>query len=188
MERFTLNRVVRFKLVMLGDGAVGKTSLVRRYLGWEFEQSYLPTIGTDVYNEERIYRYDNEKIKANLVVWDISGQKSFREVRGNYYKGAHGALLVYDITREVTYNNVKNWLKDFKSTVRGDFDITLIGNKKDLEDKREVSFTQGKRLAEELSDMIGKDVPRIETSAKTRANLGKAFDTLIRKILLSTMA
>lgn len=178
-----MSKEVRFKLIMLGDSAVGKTSLVRRYLGWSFNQRYLPTIGTDVYNEKKDYEYKGGKVLTNLMIWDISGHPTFREVRGNYYKGSKGAFLLYDITRPSTYEHVMDWARDFQKRVKGRFNLILVGNKVDLEDEREITTSQGEKLAEEVTDRIGKEVPFIETSAKTLKNVEKAFSTLISKIL-----
>lgn len=170
---------------MLGNGGVGKTSIVRRYLGWGFKQDYIPTIGANFYEEEKVYHFEEEEssdLNMSWVIWDVSGQPAFTDVRDKYYHGAKGGLLVTDLTQKSTLENAENWLKEFYGTIEEQVPVLLLGNKQDLSGKREVSTTEGERVAEELSNQYGREIPWIETSAKTSKNLWQSFKTLAYEI------
>lgn len=176
---------MKVKIVMLGDGAVGKTSIVRRYLGWGFKQDYIPTVGANFYEEEKVYNYEEKdvpELTMTWVIWDVSGQPAFTDVRDKYYHGAKGGLLVTDLTKEVTVENAENWLKEFYGTIEKQVPVLLLGNKEDLSGKREVPTTEGEKMAEELSERFETEIPWIETSAKTSKNLWHSFKTLAYKI------
>lgn len=177
-------RLIRSKIITIGDGAVGKTSIVRRYLGWGFEQRYLPTIGADFYTDEREYDLKEARLTVDWTVWDISGQPEFKEIRDKYYLGAGGSLVVFDITRKRTAENTKKWISEFFKKVNRNKPCVLIGNKIDLREQglEEVPTEKGKQLAEELSLKYGLEIPYLETSAKTKKNLEKAFQNLAVKI------
>lgn len=170
-------RSIRTKIVTIGDGAVGKTSTVRRFLGWGFEQQYLPTIGADFYSDETEYDLENIKMNVEWTVWDISGQRDFREIREKYYLGAGGALVVFDITRRETAENTRKWVEELYKKVGKPQPFVLLGNKVDLRgtEEEEVSPERGKELAREFSEEFGIEIPYFETSAKTSKNLNKAF-------------
>jgi len=158
------------KLCLLGDGAVGKTSLVRRFVFDVFDDKYLMSFGTKVSKKE----LKVDKVDFDLMIWDILGQKSQEALHAAYYRGAAGALAVCDFTRPETMKNLRSWLGSFRSVV-GDMPVLLLGNKSDLEKK----FSW-----EELQD-FGKSVgcESLETSAKTGLNVELAFSTLGRKLV-----
>lgn len=172
------------KLIMIGDGAVGKTSIVRRYLKWGFQERYLPTLGANFYTEKRTYTYDEDQLTVKWTLWDISGQPAFSEVRDKYYIGAKGALVVYDITRKETAENTENWIEELHKRTENKQPVVLLGNKVDLRgtEREEVSSKEGKQLAEDLSEQFGVEIPYIDTSAKTGKNLDKAFKTIAKQI------
>lgn len=174
----------QFKVITLGDGAVGKTSIVRRYLGWDFRGNYLPTIGAEFYAKDTNYELEEKLLQITWNVWDISGQPDFSSVRGSYYTGSHGAVVIFDITRETTAEHVKNWVEDFYQTTGTTSPFVLLGNKVDLRGtgREEVPKEEGKRIAAEISEQWGVDVPYIETSAKAKRGLEKAFKILSQKI------
>src|SRR5512136_1817914 len=118
------------KLCLLGDGAVGKTSLVRRYVFDVFDDKYLMSFGTKV--TKKSYRVG--EVDLDLMIWDILGQKSQEALHAAYYRGAAGALAVCDFTRPETMKNLKSWLGSFRSVV-GDMPVIILGNKSDLEKK-----------------------------------------------------
>ncbi|MBD3405268.1 MAG: GTP-binding protein [Candidatus Lokiarchaeota archaeon] len=159
-----------FKLVFLGEGAVGKTSLVGRYVYDSFEGGYLATIGTDIH----IKMVNLEDAKVKLVIWDIAGQDSFAQLRKAYYQNASGAFFVFDTTRPETIERVDKWV-DALYGVTGDIPLVLVENKVDL--PTEISEDDKKQLTEKLG------VSMIQTSAKEDTNVEEAFITMTKEIL-----
>ena len=162
----------RFKIILLGESAVGKTSLIKKYAKIAVDSSYKMTIGTDIYTKKVLINNTH----AIIIVWDLAGQQTFAKVRPMFYNGAHGALLIFDITREITLTKLDTWLSDLKKHA-GDIPILLVGNKVDLNDKREVPYSKAK----EYADSLGCEY--FETSALTGKNVNEVFDSLVKKIL-----
>jgi len=158
------------KLCLLGDGAVGKTSLVRRFVFDVFDDKYLMSFGTKVVKKE-IKVGDTE---LDMLIWDILGQRTQDALHAAYYKGATGALAVCDFTRPDTMKNLNSWLGNFRSVV-GNMPVIILGNKSDLEKR----FTMSQ--LEEYGKSVGCDV--IETSAKTGLNVERAFIELGDKLV-----
>lgn len=152
------------KVVMMGDGAVGKTSLVLRYTQNTFSPEYKQSLGASF--AVRDLEIQDQNIK--LVIWDVAGQPSFRQVRRHYYSGAHGALLVFDVTEPRTFMTLQSWYNDFRNVVP-EGAIILIGNKVDLEESRQVP--------PEAAQMLQNwwNVPYIETSAANATGVANAF-------------
>jgi len=168
-----------FKIVICGDSAIGKTSLIKNYVEKTFEKEYKPTLGCDLFKKDIDINFKDKKFHCRLVLWDIAGQDRYEHVRPLYFQGCVGAFLVYDCTRLKTFENISNvWLNDLIVNVQGETSFVLIGNKIDLEDARLVSVEQGKELAEEINA-----TEFIETSAKTGENVEYAFNTLVIQIL-----
>ena len=171
------NREWALKLALLGDPAVGKTSLINKYVTNSFKESYQPTLGVNI-----ISKYINiEEINSNirLLLWDIAGQDKYELTRQNFFQGCVGALLVYDITQYSTFEQIKKkWYEDFKKYSRPDGAYILIGNKSDLKDSIKVSFEEGKALSHEINA-----AEFIETSAKYGENVENAFHKLVLHIL-----
>ncbi|KAK8585507.1 hypothetical protein V6N13_050486 [Hibiscus sabdariffa] len=155
-----------FKIVIIGDSAVGKSNLLSRYSRNEFNAHSKATIGVEFQTQS--VEIDGKEVKAQI--WDTAGQERFRAVTSAYYRGAFGALLVYDISRRATFDNVARWLDELNLA------RMLVGNKCDLEDSREVSLGEGKRLAESEGLFF------IETSALDSTNVETAFEMVIREI------
>lgn len=175
------------KICLIGDGAVGKTALRERYLGKGFAANYLMTIGADfAVNHMEI---DGRSIK--FQIWDLAGQERFGSVRSLYYSGSHGALMVFDVTRDGTFNNlIEGWLPELQKHLRtGPIPVILLGNKIDLRDPNDAShiqLDQGQKLADRLSQLYSNGdmpVPYLETSAKTGENVVEAFTMLARQII-----
>jgi small GTP-binding protein len=165
------------KVVMMGDGAVGKTSLVLRYTQNTFSPEYKQSLGASF--AVRDLDIDDQNVK--LVIWDVAGQPSFRQVRRHYYSGAHGALLVFDVTEPRTFMTLQNWYSDFRNVVPHGA-IILIGNKVDLEESRQVP--------PEAAQMLQNwwNIPYIETSAATAIGVTNAFLLIAEHALQQAMA
>ena len=166
-----------FKITILGDSAVGKTSLINQFVESSFEDDYKPTLGANIIRKDVTIGDVNAKVR--LIMWDLAGQEKYNVIRSMYFQGCVGALLVFDLTRHNTFDNIKSkWLKDFKNYVKKEGAYILIGNKVDLNDQRVVSSEEGTNLAKEInaSDFI-------ETSAKYGENVEKAFKNLVFQIL-----
>lgn len=168
------------KLVMIGDPAVGKTSIVRRYLGRDFPESYDPTIGASFYFKDETYNFDDEEVLFKFTLWDIGGQPTFKEVRPLYYQGARAAISVYDITRPETFSNLERWIQEFHNNVDEERPLILVGNKIDLRSVVDECVPKGdaEELAEKLTKDFSFEVEHIQTSAKENKRLDEAFETL----------
>ena len=160
------------KLVLLGDGAVGKTTLRRRFLGEGFKAGYSATIGADF----AIKRINLENYRLTFQIWDLAGQQRFAAVRELYYRGSRGALLVFDVTNPSSFNNLPNWLEELWKKA-GRVPMILCGNKIDLRDEvpKSIPPELGQEYARRLSAALGYEVPYIETSAKTGEKVNEAF-------------
>ncbi|XP_050366907.1 ras-related protein RABA5b [Argentina anserina] len=161
-----------FKVVLIGDSAVGKSNLLSRFARNEFDQNSKATIGVEF--QTQAVEIDGKEVKAQI--WDTAGQERFRAVTSAYYRGAVGALVVYDISRKTTFESVERWLNEL--TMHCDTAVAkmLVGNKCDLEDIRDVTIEDGKSLAEE------KGLFFMETSALDATNVQEAFEVVIREI------
>ncbi|MHA1700258.1 MAG: Rab family GTPase [Promethearchaeota archaeon] len=162
-----------FKLVVLGDPNVGKTSLIYRYSEKKFKKDFLPTLGVSI-TKSTVSIFD--KIKVHFNIWDFGGHEIFKRVRQSYYTGANAALLVFDLTDKTTFDNIKRWLEE-KQRLSGDIPTVLIGNKSDLAESRQV----GKEEIIEFANKNG--LSYVETSALTGANVNDAFSLLAYKII-----
>jgi small GTP-binding protein len=169
-----------YKICLLGDGAVGKTSLRDRFMGKPLPGDYLLTIGADFAAKAAEVR--NKTVK--FQIWDLAGQPRFESVREPYYKGTLGGLLVFDVTRPDSFESTPSWIKElWKHNGKGRIPLVLLGNKIDLRDSIQPSIhiVHGEALAREFSKFCVKDgfkVPYIETSAKTGENVEQAFRIL----------
>jgi Ras-related protein Rab-11A len=161
-----------FKLIIIGDSTTGKTNILSRYLNNKFEKISKSTIGVELGNK-------TFNIKNNIVncqIWDTAGQERYRSMTKAYYKGALGALIVYDITKKTTFESVENWLTDLKNSADQKISVILIGNKNDLEEEREVTIEEGEMKAKEFG------IAFLETSALNGTNIEKAFKTLVEEV------
>ena len=160
------------KILTLGETQVGKTSIVLRYSEDKFNYNKIATIGIDF--KIKVIKKGNEKIKVSI--YDTAGQERFQNIVKHYYKGANGVLLVYDITKRDSFKKLEFWIEDLKENSDNidNLFIYLIGNKNDMEDKREVSYQEACDFAKE------NNLPYIEVSAKTGNNIKKLFDDVIK--------
>jgi len=154
-----------FKYIIIGDMGVGKSCLLHQFTEKKFSSDSPHTIGVEF--GTRIIDVNSKKIK--LQIWDTAGQERFRAVTRSYYRGAAGALLVYDITRRTTYNHLTSWLTDARNLTHPNTVIMLVGNKRDLESERDVTYEEASQFARENGLIF------VETSAKTGENVEDSF-------------
>jgi len=162
-----------FKLILIGDSCVGKSNILLKYLKNEFDPNSRATVGVEFGTKNIII--NNKKIK--IQIWDTAGQERYRSITSADYKGAKGALIVYDITRKCTFDNIDKWISDLKLNGDKNICIVILGNKSDLDDKREVSKGDGIKKSEMYKTAF------LETSALNGDNIGKAFDEIIEQII-----
>ncbi|URE31483.1 ras-related protein [Musa troglodytarum] len=155
------------KLLLIGDSGVGKSCLLLRFSDGSFTTSFITTIGT--------IELDGKRIK--LQIWDTAGQERFRTITTAYYRGAMGILLVYDVTDESSFNNIRNWIRNIEQHASDNVNKILVGNKADMdESKRAVPTAKGQALADEYG------IKFFETSAKTNLNVEQVFFSIARDI------
>ena len=157
-----------FKVLLLGNSDVGKSSLLLRYVDSVWSDTFVPTIGADF--KVKTIEIDGKKVK--LQIWDTAGQERFRTVVSTYFRGAHGIFLIYDITNRDSFKNLENWLIEIEKNASENVLKILIGNKNDLEDERDIASDEGKAFANRNGMQF------IETSAKMNTNVNEAFETL----------
>ncbi|CAH8336835.1 unnamed protein product [Eruca vesicaria subsp. sativa] len=178
-----------FKLLLIGDSGVGKSCLLLRFADDSYVESYISTIGVDF--KIRTVEQDGKTIK--LQIWDTAGQERFRTITSSYYRGAHGIIIVYDVTDEESFNNVKQWLSEIDRYASDTVNKLLVGNKCDLTENRAVPYETAKvrtyglslpsfvfihlidflMYSKAFADEIG--IPFMETSAKDATNVEQAF-------------
>eukprot|EP00768_Dysnectes_brevis_P005571 gnl/Dysnectes_brevis/407_a449_6584.p1 GENE.gnl/Dysnectes_brevis/407_a449_6584~~gnl/Dysnectes_brevis/407_a449_6584.p1 ORF type:complete len:213 (-),score=33.37 gnl/Dysnectes_brevis/407_a449_6584:164-802(-) len=161
-----------FKIVLIGDSAVGKSNLLSRFTHDKFKIDSGTTIGVEF--ATRNVPIGDKVIKTQI--WDTAGQERYRAITSAYYRGAVGALLVYDITKKVSFQHCKEWLTELRDHAPTDTVILLVGNKTDLRHLREVPTETGKRFAEEHGLCF------IETSAQSGMNVENAFHLILTEI------
>ncbi|KHF99560.1 Ras-related RABA2a -like protein [Gossypium arboreum] len=161
-----------FKIVLIGDSGVGKSNLLSRFTRNEFCLESKSTIGVEF--ATRTLQVEGRTVKAQI--WDTAGQERYRAITSAYYRGALGALLVYDVTKPTTFENVSRWLKELRDHADSNIVIMLIGNKTDLKHLRAVSTEDGQSYAEK------EGLSFIETSALEAINVEKAFQTILSGI------
>jgi small GTP-binding protein len=176
-----------YKITLIGDGAVGKTSIRNRYMGHGFSSSHLMTLGADfAVVEKEVFPGELWKFQ----IWDIAGQQIFSEVRPRFYKGSMGALLVFDITNKNSFKNCSMWIREmFRFCGKEAVPIILLANKTDLRTKKSVQIKQAQRFIDILNKGtkgFGIVNSLLETSAKTGQNIDLAFEKLGRAIRETT--
>ncbi|CAO3671673.1 unnamed protein product [Umbelopsis vinacea] len=161
-----------FKLLLIGDSGVGKSCLLLRFADDTYTESYISTIGVDF----KIRTIELEGKTVKLQIWDTAGQERFRTITSSYYRGAHGIIVVYDVTDQETFSNVKQWLQEIDRYAAEGVNKLLVGNKSDLADKKAVDYNAAKEFADSLT------IPFLETSAKNSTNVEQAFLTMAKQI------
>lgn len=167
----TKDEKISFKIILLGDSTVGKTSLILRFCEGKFENESIATIGIDT--KCKYLKRDNKKIE--LKIWDTAGQERFKSIAKNSYKGADGILLMYDISNKKTFNSVKNWIDNIKESMDlNKIGFIVVANKCDL-DKDEWEVTE--EMKEKLKET--QNVKIIDTSCKSNINVDETFINLV---------
>ncbi|KAL5056210.1 hypothetical protein RYX36_036892 [Vicia faba] len=161
-----------FKLLLIGDSGVGKSCLLLKFADDSYLDSYISTIGVDF--KIRTIEQDEKTIK--LQIWDTAGQERFRTITSSYYRGAHGIIVVYDVTDQESFNNVKQWLNEIDRYASENVNKLLVGNKSDLTDNKVVSSETAKAFTNEIG------IPFMETSAKNANNVEQAFMAMAAEI------
>jgi len=161
----TTNFNYLFKFIIVGDSSVGKSNLLLRYLNNKFEDEYQSTIGV----EFGAKNLEIDNINYRIQLWDTAGQEQFRSITRAYYQNSVCAIVVYDISNEITFKNVKDWIDDVRAQSPKNIYIMLVGNKNDLVEKRQVSYEKGLEYAN------SNNINFIETSAKTGENVENVF-------------
>ena len=163
-----------YKILLLGDSSVGKTCFFMRYIENTFQEIHMSTIGLES-KIKKMKLDDDREIKIQL--WDTAGQERFHSITKNYYKTAHGIILIYDVTVKSTYENIKNWIRTIREEVSPKVTIVLVGNKIDDEENRKVTKEEGEAMAKECK------VPYYDCSAKTGENMDEIFNDIVKKIV-----
>ncbi|KAJ1484727.1 ras family-domain-containing protein [Baffinella frigidus] len=161
------------KLLLIGDSGVGKSCLLLRFSDDSFTTSFITTIGIDF----KIRTIEQEGKRLKLQIWDTAGQERFRTITTAYYRGAMGILLVYDVTDEQSFNNIRNWMRQIQQHASDTVNKVLIGNKCDMLDKKVIDTARGQALADEYG------IKFYETSAKNNIDVDKAFTEMARDVM-----
>jgi len=161
-----------FKLLLIGNSGVGKSCMLMRYAENTFTTNFFNTIGVDF--KIKTIEYDNKVVK--LQIWDTAGQDRFRTITSSYYRGAHGIIVVYDVTDKDSFDNVKQWMNEIEKYAQENVCRLLVGNKCDLTAERKVKTEEGEELAKQYK------IPFVETSARNSANIDQAFIQMIKTI------
>lgn len=167
----------KFKICVFGDPAVGKTTLLLKYVDNCFREIYIPTVGVNVSTKSiSVKAKGGEKASINLNLWDLAGQANFKTLRKIYAEGSSASIIIYDCTRSETFSSVKKW-KDEIEKINPKIPVYLLGNKIDLKEKRKVSTDEGKDIASTLG------LKYFETSAKTGENVSTLFEDICLSII-----
>ena len=166
-----------YKVIVIGDPAVGKTSLLTKFATNKFEEKYLPTIGVSILKEP--IELEDKNVKVTLMFWDIAGQPQFYMLHRPYYNGADGIILVFDITRSSTFSNINNWYSSAVKYGLSGVPRILIGNKVDLNDERKIILPMAEHLSEKLN------APYFETSALTGDKVKQVFQKIAELVYKS---
>lgn len=162
-----------FKLLLIGDSGVGKTSILFRFSDDAFTPTFISTIGIDF----KIKTIELRGKKIKLQIWDTAGQERFHTITTSYYRGAMGIMLVYDITNSKSFDNILKWLRNIEEHANEDVEKMIVGNKCDMEDRRIIPKEKGEAIARDHG------IRFMETSASSNVNVDKAFLELAKAIL-----
>ena len=171
-----------YKIIVIGDPAVGKTSLLTNFCGYKFQYEYVPTVGVNITKEKVIVKNDMGKdTNVSLMIWDVAGQPQFYMLHRPYFNGADGMMLIYDVTRSSSFSNVNNWYSTAVKYGLSGIPRILIGNKIDLKDEKKIILPMAEHLSQKLN------APFFESSALTGENVSEIFHKIGELTLLSKL-
>ena len=171
-EEESNNYDLLYKIIIIGDTCVGKSNILSRYLKNEFKEDSKSTVGVELGTKFL-------KIKgtgAKIQIWDTAGQERYRSITSSYFKGSHGCFIVYDITSEISFDNVEKWYEQAQKEAGKDISVILVGNKCDLENERKVPKEKGEDKAKSFR------CPFFETSALSKINIDDIFNEMVNNI------
>ena len=168
----------KLKLVVVGDSGVGKTNLIKRFANNTFNSNSKATVGVEFLSKS--FKINNRVFKIEM--WDTAGQERYKSITAAYYKGAKGALVVYDITSKISFENLDKWMLEIKEKSSKDLKLMIIGNKCDLKDGRQVSNEEAMRKAKDTG------IALMETSALDSTNVKEAFHDLLKEMYIEISA
>ena len=168
----------KLKLVVVGDSGVGKTNLIKRFANNTFNSNSKATVGVEFLSKS--FKINNTVFK--IEIWDTAGQERYKSITAAYYKGAKGALVVYDITSKISFENIDKWMLEIKEKSSKDLKLMIIGNKSDLKDGRQVSYEEAMRKAKDTG------IALMETSALDSTNVKEAFHDLLKEMYIELSA
>ena len=166
--------VFEYKIILVGDPGVGKTSIMTKFVSNEFQNTYLSTIGVEFKSKEI---HINNNTCARLKIWDTCGQEKFRAITRQYFKNSEGVFVVFDLTNKETTKKLDIWMKDIKDNIDNDYFIFLIGNKSDIKDRDLTIAEEAKQFA------INKKINYYEVSAKTGSGIYNIFEKMASKLI-----
>jgi Ras-related protein Rab-8A len=168
-----LNRTpIPIKLLIVGDSGVGKSSFMVRYIKHTFDENYTATVGIDFMNKQQ----EINNVLYGIQIWDTAGQERFRTLTKNYYRGAMGIIIMYDVMDQGSFNSIDYWIQSIKTVIDHQVLVVLVGNKQDTK-HRVISVTDGKQLAEQ------NNIAHFECSSGTDTNVKEVFDYMIHTII-----
>ncbi len=171
-----------FKIIVIGDPSVGKTSLLTNFSGEKFQYEYIPTVGVNITKEKVIIKNDvGKETEVSLMIWDIAGQPQFYMLHRPYFNGADGVILTYDTTRSSSFSNINNWWQTCIKYGLSGVSRLLVGNKIDLKDGKKIILPMAEHLSQKLN------APFYETSAMTGENVKDIFHKMAELALLSKL-
>ena len=176
MEEENINYELLYKIIIIGDAAVGKSNILTRYSKNEFSENTKSTVGVEL----GVKFIKVKGINAKIQIWDTAGQERYRSITSSYYKGSHGCFIVYDITNESSFDNVEKWYEYVQKEAGKNISIILVGNKCDLENERKITKEKGQEKAKNLQCAF------FETSALSGVNISEIFEELANNIYEST--
>ncbi len=172
-------QILKFKIVIIGEHAVGKTSFIKKFVEGRFTKDYRPTIGTNLFIKRIKFEASHQKYESTLTLYDIAGQEKWQSMRFPYYQGAQAVIIMGDLTRKHTFDQIKKfWIKDVRKYLDDSVPILLLANKEDIRKEKTITTNYLEKLTEDINAC-----KYMITSAKTGKNVTKSFKEIISAIV-----